>query len=120
VDYFLRNYLSQISRLALPDVPEGTVVTNIDDYPVVKQGVDFVLQNFSEMTRLWIRMQHQGTVRDRSRRERERLQLRMLVGTNLRRLSELNVVTSTVYKDYVLKKYWNKLLKEKIKLHKNI
>lgn len=56
-------------------------------------------------------MQHQGAVRDRTKRERERLQLRMLVGTNLRRLSELNVVSASIYKNYVLKKVTEQIIK---------
>mmetsp|Transcript_33853 Transcript_33853/g.54199 ORF Transcript_33853/g.54199 Transcript_33853/m.54199 type:complete len:848 (-) Transcript_33853:201-2744(-) len=108
---FLRNYLSQISRLMIPDVPDNVKAQSLDDHPIVKRAVDFVLQNFAEMTRLWVRMQHQGAVRDRTKRERERLQLRMLVGTNLRRLSELNVVTAPVYKDYVLKKVTEQIVK---------
>eukprot|EP00485_Elphidium_margaritaceum_P000272 CAMPEP_0202697238 /NCGR_PEP_ID=MMETSP1385-20130828/10561_1 /ASSEMBLY_ACC=CAM_ASM_000861 /TAXON_ID=933848 /ORGANISM="Elphidium margaritaceum" /LENGTH=813 /DNA_ID=CAMNT_0049353637 /DNA_START=21 /DNA_END=2460 /DNA_ORIENTATION=- len=108
---FLRNYLSQISRSILPDVPETVNVQSLDDHPIVKRAVDFVLQNFAEMTRLWVRMQHQGAVRDRSKRERERLQLRMLVGTNLRRLSELNVVSGAIYQHYVLKKVTEQIVK---------
>ena len=56
-------------------------------------------------------MQHQGAVRDRTKRERERLQLRMLVGTNLRRLSELNVVSAKVYADYVLNAVTEQIVK---------
>jgi len=108
---FLRNYLSQVSRLVIPDVPENVDAHSLDDHPIVKRAVDFVLQNFAEMTRLWVRMQHQGAVRDRTRRERERLQLRMLVGTNLRRLSELNVVSAAVYKAYVLGKVSEQIVK---------
>eukprot|EP01084_Bolivina_argentea_P227891 384972_1 len=108
---FLRNYLSQVSRLIIPDVPENVQAESLDDHPIVKKAVDFVLQNFAEMTRLWVRMQHQGAVRDRTKRERERLQLRMLVGTNLRRLSELNVVSCTIYKNYVLKKVTEQIIK---------
>merc|ERR1719229_2173710 len=108
---FLRNYLSQISRLVIPDVPENVSAQSLDDHPIVKKAVDFVLQNFAEMTRLWVRMQHQGAVRDRTKRERERLQLRMLVGTNLRRLSELNVVSASIYKNYVLKKVTEQIVK---------
>eukprot|EP01084_Bolivina_argentea_P140784 247437_1 len=108
---FLRNYLSQISRMVIPDVPERVQAEQLDDHPIVKKAVDFVLQNFAEMTRLWVRMQHQGAVRDRTKRERERLQLRMLVGTNLRRLSELNVVSKRIYGNYVLKKVTEQIIK---------
>ena len=88
----------------------------MDDHPIIKQSVEFVLQNFSEMTRLWVRMQHQGAVRDRTRREKERLQLRMLVGTNLRRLSELSIISVDVYKDHVLKVLTEQIIKCKDKI----
>lgn len=55
----------------------------------VKDSIDFILMNFGEMNKLWVRMQHQGHSRDRDRREKERQQLRVLVGTNLVRLSQL-------------------------------
>jgi vacuolar protein sorting-associated protein 35 len=47
-------------------------------------------------------MQHQGAVRDRARREKERRNLRQLVGTNLVRLSEMNGVDLATYKETVL------------------
>jgi vacuolar protein sorting-associated protein 35 len=48
--------------------------------------------NFAEMNKLWVRMQHQGHSRDRERREKERQDLRILVGTNLVRLSQLECI----------------------------
>lgn len=53
---FLRSYLSQVSRDKLPDVGsdyEGEGGTVMD-------AVEFVLQNFTEMNKLWVRMQHQA------------------------------------------------------------
>ncbi len=41
------------------------------------------------MNKLWVRLQHQGHSRDREKREMERRELRILVGTNLVRLSQL-------------------------------
>ena len=80
---FLRNYLSSQTRESLPtgdgDGPGG----NIQD------SIDFTLTNFIEMNKLWVRMQHQGPSRERQQREQERRELRILVGTNLVRLSEL-------------------------------
>lgn len=58
----------------------------------MNDAIEFVLQNFGEMVKLWVRMQHQGAVRDRSRREKERLNLRQLVGLNL--VSLLSVVVA--------------------------
>lgn len=64
----------------------------------VRDSIDFVLMNFAEMNKLWVRMQHQGHSRDKERREREREELRILVGTNLVRLSQLESVTLDKYK----------------------
>lgn len=68
----------------------------------VRDSIDFVLMNFAEMNKLWVRMQHQGHSRDRERREREREELRILVGTNLLRLSQLESVTLDLYTKLVL------------------
>ena len=64
----------------------------------VKDSIDFILLNFAEMNKLWVRMQHQGHSRDREKRERERQELRILVGTNLVRLSQLEGIDMEMYK----------------------
>ena len=38
----------------------------------INDSIDFVLLNFAEMNKLWVRMQHQGHSRDREKREKER------------------------------------------------
>lgn len=63
----------------------------------VKDAIDFIMVNFSEMNKLWVRMQHQGPSRERDKRERERRELRILVGTNLVRLSQLENITIETY-----------------------
>ncbi|OWK16231.1 VPS35 [Cervus elaphus hippelaphus] len=68
----------------------------------ISDSMDFVLLNFAEMNKLWVRMQHQGHSRDREKRERERQELRILVGTNLVRLSQLEGVNVERYKQIVL------------------
>ena len=67
--------------------PEG----NITD------SIQFILTNFIEMNKLWVRLQHQGHSREREKREMERKELRILVGTNLVRLSQLDSVDLSVY-----------------------
>lgn len=107
----MRNYLLQCTRNVLPDSPD------IDtDCPegTVKDSIDFVLMNFAEMNKLWVRMQHQGHSRDRHNREREREELRILVGTNLVRLSQLETVTLEKYQKSVLPG----ILEQVIKFHK--
>lgn len=49
------------------------------------------------MNKLWVRLQHQGHSRDREKREAERKELRILVGTNLVRLSQLEGVDLKIY-----------------------
>lgn len=96
---FLRNYLLQCTRNVLPDVPENEGETPEGN---VRDSVDFVLMNFAEMNKLWVRMQHQGHSRERQAREKEREELRILVGTNLVRLSQLESVTLEKYQKLVL------------------
>lgn len=54
------------------------------------------------MNKLWVRLQHQGHSRDREKREMERRDLRILVGTNLVRLSQLEGVDLTMYTTLIL------------------
>jgi hypothetical protein len=50
------------------------------------------------MNKLWVRMQHQGHTRDKDKREQERRELRILVGTNLVRLSQLEAIDMERYR----------------------
>ncbi|KAL6274116.1 hypothetical protein ACE6H2_024808 [Prunus campanulata] len=95
---FLRSYLSQVSRDKLPDI--GSEYEG--DADTVKDAVEFVLQNFTEMNKLWVRMQHQGPARGKEKREKERSELRDLVGKNLHVLSQIEGVDLELYKDTVL------------------
>ena len=54
------------------------------------------------MNKLWVRLQHQGHTRDREKREAERRELRILVGTNLVRLSQLEGVDLRIYQSVSL------------------
>jgi vacuolar protein sorting-associated protein 35 len=80
---FLRYYLAGQARDHLPtgdgDGPEG----NLQD------SISFILTNFVEMNKLWVRLQHQGHSREREQRTKERQELKLLVGNNLDKLSQL-------------------------------
>ena len=54
------------------------------------------------MNKLWVRLQHQGHSREREKREMERRELRILVGTNLVRLSALDGVDLDMYQRIIL------------------
>ncbi|KEZ46823.1 hypothetical protein SAPIO_CDS0132 [Scedosporium apiospermum] len=91
---FLRYFLSGQARDYLPtgdgDGPEG----NLQD------SINFILTNFVEMNKLWVRLQHQGHSREREQRSRERKELQLLVGSNIVRLSQL--VDLETYKNSIL------------------
>lgn len=95
---FLRNYLLTLRNI-LPDVPVGK---DVDEYGNVHDSIDFILTNFAEMNKLWVRMQHQGHSSEKSRREKEREELKILVGTNLVRLSQLESVNLEIYQKIIL------------------
>jgi vacuolar protein sorting-associated protein 35 len=89
---FLRYYLQQMTRDQLPMDPADGPAGSLND------SVSFVLQNFAEMNKLWVRLQYQGHSRDRPKREQERKELRILVGTNLVRLSQLDGLSFDLYR----------------------
>lgn len=93
---FLRHYLSGQTRDYLPvgdsTGPNGNL----------KDSISFILTNFVEMNKLWVRLQFQGHSRDRLLREQERKELRILVGTNLVRLSQLDGIDLELYKGQIL------------------
>jgi vacuolar protein sorting-associated protein 35 len=51
---------------------------------------------------LWVRLQSPGAFKDKKTREKERLDLRILVGTNLVRLSQLEGLDIQEYKNHGL------------------
>ncbi|KAL4244147.1 Vacuolar protein sorting-associated protein 35 [Abortiporus biennis] len=93
---FLRHYLSGQTRDHLPVGNDPGPSGNLQD------SINFVLTNFIEMNKLWVRLQHQGHSRDREKREMERKELRILVGTNLVRLSQLDGVDLDLYQRIIL------------------
>jgi len=93
---FLRHYLSGQTRDHLPVGDDEGPGGNLQD------SISFVLTNFVEMNKLWVRLQHQGHSRDREKRELERKELRILVGTNLVRLSQLDGVDLDMYQRLIL------------------
>ena len=99
---FLRNYLLQCTRNILPDTLDTGPFEEGQDPGKIDDSIDFILLNFAEMNKLWVRMQHQGHTRERDKREKERMELRILVGTNLVRLSQLESVGVDMYRTLVL------------------
>lgn len=76
---FLRNYLSLRCKDYFP-------LATRDDF---NETVDFLITNFIEMNKLWVRLLHQGHSSERELRSQERKELKILVGSNLVRLSQV-------------------------------
>ena len=55
-------HVMQVSRGLLPDV--GSEFEG--DGGSISDAIEFLLVNFTEMNKLWVRMQHQGASKDRS------------------------------------------------------
>ncbi|KAF4585388.1 Vacuolar protein sorting-associated protein 35 [Ophiocordyceps camponoti-floridani] len=91
---FLRYYLSGQARDYLPTTDSEGPDGNLAD------SISFILTNFVEMNKLWVRLQHQGHSREREHRIRERKELQLLVGSNIVRLSQL--VDLETYKSTIL------------------
>lgn len=97
---FLRHYLSEMAKDKLPD----SALEYSNESGDIHDCIDFIIHNFIEMNKLWVRLQHQGTSSDLKKREKDRSDLRLLVGTNLARLSQLDGVNTEIYKTEVLPK----------------
>lgn len=94
----------------------ATITTNSKDDPstedrkkprigTVVDSYEFILRNLLEMNRLWIRIQHMpGDYNKETKRlrERERNDLRILVGSNLNRLSQLDGISAHTYGSKIL------------------
>lgn len=93
---FLRSYLCQLSRGLLP---ENDVE---DEEGSIHDAIEFLLSNFIEMNKLWVRMQFQGNKFDQEKREKERKMLQDLVGKNLTFLSQLDGLDFNLYSSLVL------------------
>jgi Vacuolar protein sorting-associated protein 35 len=96
---FLRYYLSQKMKDKLPD-------SNEQDENVVI-SINFIIRNFCEMNRLWVRMQNIGaggadSGKGKKKRERERQELRILVAASLTRLANLTSLDISRFQSDVL------------------
>ena len=92
---FLRHYLSSLTKDKLPDVSneyEGSV----------EASINFTIQNFTEMNKLWVRLGYQGMLGSRATRMAYRTQLRQLIYSNMERLGNLEGVSQDVYIENVL------------------
>ncbi|KAJ3392123.1 Vacuolar protein sorting-associated protein 35 [Entophlyctis sp. JEL0112] len=93
---FLRYYLTSMCRDYMPDGDKESVFGSRID------SIQFLLQNFVEMNKLWVRLQYIGHSREREQRELERRELKLLVGSNLLRLSQIEGLTPDLFSTMIL------------------
>ncbi|KAJ3126281.1 Vacuolar protein sorting-associated protein 35 [Physocladia obscura] len=94
---FLRYYLTSMCRDYMPD-GDGTNSM----FGCRTDSIQFLLQNFVEMNKLWVRLQYIGHSREREQREMERRELKLLIGSNLLRLSQLEGLTAVTFTNLIL------------------
>ena len=97
---FVRYFLLKMIKDKLPDkdnvyLKEGG---NFDD------TLKFIIQNMDEMNRLWIRLSSNVIGNEKLLRDKERVELKILVGESINRLSSLDGLTLELYEKEVLPK----------------
>lgn len=99
---FLRYYLIQKTKYFIIKYagPE-----NLD------KMISYIITNFIEMNKLWVRQQHQGHSSERARRIEERNELKILVGSNLVILSQLDSINVDIYKEKILPEILQQIIK---------
>ena len=95
---FLRYYLLKMIKDKLPDLGNEFC----GEGGTIEDTIKFILHNLDEMNRLWIRLSMSCTGNEKNLKEKERNELKVLVGENIVRLSSLNGLTVEMYKDDVL------------------
>lgn len=101
---FLRYYFLKMCKDRLPDT--GSEYES--EFKGVKQAIEVIHINLTESTHLWMRI---GGAKDKSKKIKEREDLKILIGENLMRISSLEGVNVKIYREEVLPKMIT-LLKE--------
>ena len=97
---FTRHFFMKLIKDKLPD--KGNDYESEDC--TTEDAIGFILQNLEEMARLWRRLSDNTMGEEKMLRERERQDLKILIGENINRLSSLEGLTNVLYKDKILPK----------------
>lgn len=73
--------------------------------------INFIVKNFIEMNKLWVRLQHQGHSSEKSKRIEERNELKILVGSNLVIISQLDSINKQFYNEKILPEILQQIIK---------
>ena len=97
---FTRYFLLKRIKDRLPD--KGNKY--LEEGGKFEDTLKFLITNLDEMNRLWIRISADETGSEKMLRDKERVELKILVGESINRLSSLDGVTIDVYEKDVLPK----------------
>ena len=108
---FLRNYLLKMIKDKLPDKDN----IYLKEGASFEDSIKFIIENMEEMNRLWVRLSV-GSGGEKARREKERDELKILIGESMNKLSSLESLNLEIYEQKVLPKLLNIILNSKDKL----
>ncbi|GJQ15850.1 hypothetical protein GpartN1_g7641.t1 [Galdieria partita] len=98
---FLRGYFTQLLRSKLSENNQEEKENDAQELGITTQeAIEFLLWNFGEANRLWIRMQYDAS-KERFKRDQERRQVETLVGLNISTLARLSGLNVTLYSNIV-------------------
>ena len=106
---FTRHFFMKMLKDKLPDKGNEyeTEGCTVDD------TIGFILQNLEEMTRLWIRLSANTIGDEKLLRDKERGDLKLLIGENINRLSSLEGLSLDLYKQKIFPKLTEILLESR-------
>ena len=109
---FLRNYLLKMIKDKLPDKDN----VYLREGASFEDSLKFIIQNMEEMNRLWIRLSMGVSGGEKAKREKERDELKILIGESMNKLSSLENLNIDLYEQNVLPKLLNIIINSKDKL----
>jgi vacuolar protein sorting-associated protein 35 len=108
---FLRNYLLKMIKDKLPDKDN----VYLREGASFEDSLNFIMENMEEMNRLWIRLAS-GSGGEKMRREKERDELKILIGESMNKLSSLENLNIDLYEKNVLPRLLDIIINSKDKL----
>ena len=109
---FLRNYLLKMIKDKLPD--KNNVY--LREGASFEDSLKFIIENMEEMNRLWVRLSTGVSGGEKMRREKERDELKILIGESMNKLSSLENLNLELYEQTILPKLINIILSSKDRL----
>ena len=109
---FLRNYLLKMVKDKLPDKDN----VYLREGASFEDSIKFIIENMEEMNRLWIRLSVGVKGPEKVKREKERDELKILIGESMTKLSSLENLNLDIYEQNVLPKLLNIIINSKDKL----